>query len=134
MQIFKSVSGIILALVIFTVVWYIGNVILSLWDTLRDNRNFLQDAFRELFTPGLGAYLAMIGVDKILKEYNKSIIFYGFSIIIVLVASCSIYLMILTAKEAGFDIYDFTMQTLTPIVVIGIAYFTSKVLIRNSVK
>ena len=119
----KSIFGIILALLIFIVVWFVGNAALYLLDTLRDNRSFLQDAFREIITPGLGAYLAMIGVDKVLKAYNRSIVFYGFSVIIALVFVGSIYGMIITAKATGFGIYDFTMQTLTPIVIIGTAYF-----------
>lgn len=122
----KSIFGVILALLIFIVVWFTGNAALYLLDTLRENRNFLQDAFRELITPGLGAYLAMIGVDKVLKSYNRSVVFYGFSLILALVSAGSIYVMIITAKTAGFGIYDFTMQTLTPLVIIGAAYFAFK--------
>ncbi len=151
MRIFKSLIGVILAIILFWVIFTLSYWALGLLESLRSWSWFhqggflrtlsiilfgshaypseyvigptLQRVFINLVAAGGGAYLAMLGVDKILRVYSKKIVFYGFSAALILFTIYALVLMILVAKQAGFGIYDFSIQILTPIVAIGAAFF-----------
>ncbi|MCD4782181.1 MAG: hypothetical protein K8S27_16775 [Candidatus Omnitrophica bacterium] len=126
MKIIKSILASILAIFIFVIVWFLFDLALKLLDTLRDNRNFVQDAFRTLVSPGVGSYFTIIGVNKIFKNYSKNIVFYTFSSVLILFTVWRLSVMIPVTSQAGFGVYDFFIQILTPIVAILTAYITSK--------
>ena len=126
MKIIKSILASILAIFIFVIVWFLFDLALKLLDTLRDTRNFAQDAFGTIVSPGVGSYFAIIGVNKIFKNYNKNIVFYIFSSALILFTIWGLSVMIPVASQAGFGIYDFSIQILMPIVATATAYFTSK--------
>lgn len=81
----------------------------------------------ELAASGLGAYFAIKLVDKILKAYNKKILFYGFAMVFTIFTTIALTLMTLTAESAGFGLYDFSLQILSPIVAIIVAYCLIKI-------
>ena len=152
MRIFKSIMGIALSIILFLVICTLSYWALALLEGLRSwtwlhQGGFLrtlskiivgsnaypseytigsklQHLFINLMAIGAGAYLAMLGVDKILRaSYSKKIVLYGFSAALVLFAICALILMISVAKQAGFGAYDFSIQILTPIVAISVAFF-----------
>ena len=154
MRIFKSLIGVILSIVFFWVIFTLSYWVLALIEGLRSwvwlhQGDFLRmlskiifgssaypsehvigsrllDLFINLMAAGFGAYLAMLGVYKILKEsYSKKFVLYGFSVFLILFAMRSLILMISVAKQAGFGIYDFSIQILTPIIAIGAAHFAT---------
>ncbi len=126
MKIINSMLASIIAIFIFVIVWFFFDLALKLLDTLRNNRNFIQDAFRTIISPGVGSYFAIIGVNKIFKKYNKKIVFYIFSSALILFTIWGLSIMIPVASQAGFGIYDFFILILMPIVAITTAYFTNK--------
>ncbi len=144
MKIFKSLLGVILAcifyVVIFTLIFVVfkllrlaevwawvqgGNFYRTLLTILLD-RNAPpspSEFFHNLLASGIGAYLALAGVNKIFSDYNKKIVFYCFSAALMLFTVHALTLMIPAAKDVGFGWYDFSIQILTPIVAIGAAFF-----------
>lgn len=124
MQTLKSIGGCVIALVIFVFVWFLSNLALKLLYTLRGDLSTIDNLCRELLSSGFGAYFAMTGVDKILKTYNKNIVFYGFSSVLILFTIWGLYVMIPVREQVGFMTYDFSIQILTPLVAIATAYFT----------
>jgi len=74
----RSLIGVILALIVFLLVWFIGNAASLVLDTVRGNRNSIQDFAREIVIPAAGAFAGMMSVDKFIKKYNKHIVFYSF--------------------------------------------------------
>lgn len=154
MRIFKSLIGVIIAIILFWIIFTLSYWVLGLLESLRSwtwvhqggflrtlSKIFvgsqaypseyiigskLQRFFINLMATGIGAYLAMIGVDKILRTYSKKFVLYGFSAVLILFTMYALILMISVAKQAGFEVYDFSIQILTPIVAIVTAYFTTE--------
>jgi uncharacterized membrane protein AbrB (regulator of aidB expression) len=124
--IFRSLIGVLLALVVFILVWFIGNAALKILDTARGNRNFLQDFAREVGMPALGAYVGLMSVDQFIKKYNKHIVFFLFSAIILALIVASLVIQIPVAEEAGISKYDLVLTALSGITSVGAAYITYK--------
>jgi len=151
MRIFKSLIGVILSIILFWMLFTLSYWGLGLLESLRSwswvhQGGFLQSLEKTLFgrqayssehvigfalqrffinlvATGIGAYFAMRGVNKILRTYSKKIVFYGFSAALILFTIYAFVLIIPVAKQVGFGIYDFSIQILTPIVAIGVAFF-----------
>ena len=124
--IIKSLLASFVAISVFVVFWFLADLTLILLGFLKNKKNFVQDLFRLLLTPGIGSCIAMITVDKIFKEYNKTIVLGIFSGSFIIFTIWSLSVMIPVAEKAGFGIYDFCIQVITPIVAILTAYITSK--------
>lgn len=124
--VFRSLIGVVLALIVFILVWFIGNAALMLLDTARDNRNLLQDFAREVGMPAAGAFAGMMSVDKLIKKYNKHIVFYLFSAIVVVLIVLSLAIQIPVAAEAGISKYDLVLTALSGITSVGAAYYAYK--------
>lgn len=124
--VFRSLVGVLLALVIFMLVWFVGNAALMILDTARNNRNLLQDFAREVGMPALGAYLGLMSVDKIMKRYNRHIVFYVFAAIIVILIGLSLAIQIPVAEEAGISKYDLVLTALAGVTSVSAAYITYK--------
>lgn len=116
--------GVILALVVFILVWFIGNAALMILDTARDNRNLLQDFAREVGMPAFGAYAGLMAVDQFVKRYNKHVVFYLFSAIVIALIVLSLVIQIPVASEAGISTYDLVLTALSGITSVGAAYIT----------
>jgi len=125
-EIIKSILVSIVVILIFIIVWFLFGLALKLLDTLRKNRSFVQDLFRTLISPGFATYFAILGANKIFKTYNKKLVLYIFSGSFILLTFWALYLMIPITKQAGFGLYDFFIQLVTPIIAILTAYFTFK--------
>lgn len=125
-EIIKSILVSIVVILIFVIVWFLFDLALKLLDTLRKNRNFVQDLFRALVSPGFATYFAILGANKIFKTYNKKLVLYIFSGSFILFTFWALYLMISVTKQAGFGLYDFFIQLATPMIAIVTAHFTFK--------
>ena len=130
--IFRSLIGVILALVVFILVWLIGNAALKILDTARDNRNLLQDFAREVGMPAVGAYVGVMAVDRFVKEYNKQIVFYLFSAIVIALIVLSLVIQIPVANEAGISTYDLVLTALSGITSVGAAYIAYQTKLKYS--
>jgi uncharacterized membrane protein AbrB (regulator of aidB expression) len=124
--ILRSLLGVGLALLAFLVVTFIGNAALKLLDTARGNRNLLQDFAREVGMPALGAYAGLMAVDQFIKKYNKHIVFYLFSAIVVALIILSLAIQIPVASEVGITKYDLLLTALSGVTSVGAAYVTYK--------
>ena len=145
MRIFKSLLGVVLSLILFWVIstlsywalvllesfrswtWFHGGELFRTFSKILVGHHAYpspQGFFNNLLATGVGAYLAIKGVDKLLKEYSRKIVFYGFSVSLILFTGYAIILMIPAAKDLGFGFYSFSIQILTPVVAIGTAFFT----------
>lgn len=124
--IFRSLIGVVLALTVFIVVWFVGNAALMLLDTARGNRNLLQDFAREVGMPAAGAYLGMLTVEQFIKKYNKHIVFYLFAAIVVALIVLSLAIQIPVAEEAGISTYDLVLTVLSGVTAVGAAFVAYK--------
>jgi NADH:ubiquinone oxidoreductase subunit 3 (subunit A) len=124
--ILRSLIGVVIALLVFIVVTLVGNAALKLLDTARGNRNLLQDFAREVGMPAFGAYVGLLSVDHFIKRYNKHIVFYLFSAIVVALIALSLVIQIPVASEAGITKYDLLLTALSGITSVGAAYITYK--------
>jgi uncharacterized membrane protein AbrB (regulator of aidB expression) len=124
--ILRSLIGVLLALVVFTLVWFIGDAALKILDTVRGNRNLLQDFAREVGMPAVGAYVGLMSAAQIVKKYNKHIVFYLFSAIVVALIVLSLVIQIPVAFEAGITKYDLLLTALSGVTSVGAAYITYK--------
>ena len=124
--VFRSLIGVVLALIVFILVWFIGNAALMLLDTARDNRNMIQDFAREVGMPAAGAFAGMMSVDKFIKKYNKHIVFYLFAAIVVTLIVLSLAIQIPVAEEAGISKYDLILTALSGLTSVGAAYYAYK--------
>lgn len=122
----KSLLASFVAILVFVVVCFLADITLKLLFTLKNKRDFVQDLFTILFTPGVGSCIAIITVNKIFKEYNKTIVLGIFSGSFIIFTIWALSVMIPVAEKAGFGIFDFCIQIITPIVAILTAYITSK--------
>jgi len=149
MRIFKSLLGVILALVFYVVIFTLFFWALELMHSARvwawvrggdfcrfvitfirgyPDPPLLMGFYSNLFASGIGAFLAIAGVNKILRDYNKMIVFYGFSAALMLFTIRALTVMIPAAEDLGFGWYEFSIQILTPIVAIGAAFFATCIL------
>lgn len=124
--VFRSLIGVVLALIVFILVWFIGNAALMLLDTARGNRNMIQDFAREVGMPAAGAFAGMMSVDAFIKKYNKHIVFYLFSTIVLALIVLSLAIQIPVAAEAGISKYDLVLTALSGITSVGAAYYAYK--------
>lgn len=68
-------------------VWVQGGKIYRTLLTVLLGRNATpspSEFFNNLLASGIGAYLALVGVNKVFGDYNKKIVFYGFSAALIL--------------------------------------------------
>ena len=123
MNFIRSAVGIVLAIIIFIVSWVAINAIVGLRDFIQSGNELYNKLGREILSPGVAAYIAIYGTDKIIKE-DKRYTFYSLSIFIVIFTIISIVLMIRNGQQ--LDVLDFVIQLLTPIAVIVGAFLASK--------
>jgi hypothetical protein len=124
--IFRSSLGVIIALVVFFLVWFVGNAALKILDTVRGNRNLIQDFAREVGMPAIGAYVGMMSVDKYIKKYNKHIVFFTFSAIVIVLIGLSLVIAIPLVGKTEITNYDLVLTALSGITPVGAAYLTYK--------
>ena len=133
MKTFKSLLGTILSLLIFSIVWFVSDLVFELvepvlrwWVAPGTTRDFLQELMRPLIPAGVGGYIAMLGLRqvKIMEEYNKKFIFGGFSLVLILFSGYTLITLIIpAAKDLDFGVYDFSIHILTPVIAIIAAFF-----------
>ena len=101
-----TLGGIPLAFITWVVIYTLAHVALYLLDTTRGlDGDRLQGVFRELFTPGLGGYVAIYSVAKYLPKANLNFvaIVYCFTIFS-LYLLFSLYMIIFQGSK-----YDFSL-------------------------
>jgi len=131
-SIFMSVTGIVVAIIIFTSVWFIGAILFYLFDSLRGLGNDkLQYVFRELFIPGVGGYVAMVAVDSWLSKSSLKLVFYGFSAAILIVVGIYIGFVGPLAGKIGEDFWGMLLSTLSIVASIVGAYIYAKEHMNN---
>lgn len=75
----SSLLGIILAVVIFVLVAYVGYIAFTLFDNLRGlGDDKLQSLFREVVCPGFAGYAAMYSVGKWVPKASVRVVFFTF--------------------------------------------------------
>jgi hypothetical protein len=118
-----SLFGIGLALFVWFVFAVVGHALLYLFDLLRGLAgDVLQSIFRELFMPGLGGYFGIAVVHDRMSKYNRSVVFYGFCSIIVVLVFGSLAYVLPVAKPAGIKTYDLVIHFLSGVTSLGGAY------------
>lgn len=66
-------GGVFLAFIIWLVIYTLAHALLFLLDVSRGlDENLLQEIFRELISPGVGSYVAIVVVRKFLPKSNLS--------------------------------------------------------------
>jgi hypothetical protein len=109
-----TLLGIVVSIIIFIAVWYIGGILLNLLDMTRGLSNDkLQSIFKEIFMPGLGGYAAMASVDSWIKRANKKIVFYVFSSLILVLIGSYIWVMSPVASAFGENLWTIMFTVLT---------------------
>ena len=130
----KSVGCLLLACLIYVGVLFLANILLYLLNLIRGTENvWIEKIFRELASPAAGGYAGMVFVNKIFKAYNKNIVFFGFSTLIIIFYTITATMMIILWGSGRFTIYDVVMTILSTPASIIPAYYAYKKEIAPSV-
>lgn len=102
---FHTLGGILLAFIIWCVIYAVAHAVLYLWDMSRGlGDDWLQGIFRELVTPGVGAYVAICCVRKYLPKANLIwVAVVVCSPIVALYIFLSLYLIIFHGSDYEFS-------------------------------
>jgi hypothetical protein len=108
-----SMGGVVLAGIVFVVVWFVGGILFGLLDQLRglgDSR--LQEVFRTLLVPGAGGYFAMAAVGRWLPSASIRGVFFGFSGVIFILAGMFITFLISATRRVELTFWEGTLPLL----------------------
>ena len=100
----KTIIGIPLAFIIWLLIYCVAHIALYLLDLSRGlEDDWLQIIFRELVTPGIGGYTAIVFVDRHLSGANLKWVAIGFCSPLVFFYICvSLYIIIFLRNEYDF--------------------------------
>ena len=122
-----SLIGLLLAIIIFVAVWFIGYFLFNAFDSIRGLGNDkLQGIFREIVTPGVGGYAALSVATNYLKKANPRFVFFGFSALILVFIGIYIGIVVPVAGKAGVGIWEFLLSMVSIVASILGAYFACK--------
>ena len=116
----------VLAFILFFSLTGIFEFVFHALDQIRGDNLFLQNIWSSLFAAIIASYLAMKTIELIFSKYRKIYILTLYSASLLAFLIWSLYVMIPTAKLAGFTIQDFLIQVLDPLAAIFTALFTLK--------
>lgn len=118
-----SLLGIGLAVVVWLAVAVIGHTLLYLLDWFRGLAgDVLQDIFRQLFMPGVGGFAGIAVVHDRMTQYNRTLVFYGFCLLVALLVFGSLAYVLPVAKPAGINTYDLVIHFLSGVASLVGAY------------
>ena len=102
-----SVAGIVLAGVVFVVVWFAGGFLFNVLDHLRGLGNDrLQAVFRALVVPGVGGHLALSAVSRQLPTASIRGVFFGFSGLIFILVGLYIAFIVSAARRVELSVWE----------------------------
>jgi len=120
----RSILAVLMAILVFAVIWYVGSVIFNLWDFTRGiSQDWLQAVFRELLVPGMAGYFSLMLVANVFRHYNRHIVFYGFVGVIALVMAGYVILVVPVALEIQLSGWDLVISVLSLGCAAGGAYY-----------
>ena len=101
----NTLGGIFLAFLIWCVIYTLAHAVLYLWDVSRGiDNDWLQGIFRELVTPGVGGYAAIVSVSKYLPKANLGWVTVVFCFpIVTFYIFFSLYLMVFHGSNYEFS-------------------------------
>ncbi|ACV36804.1 hypothetical protein [Accumulibacter sp.] len=77
----QTIFAVPVAIAIWLAVYTAAYMALGLLDSVRGlGDDWLQKIFRELFTPGVGGYVAILATNSWLSRANRKTVFWGFSV------------------------------------------------------
>jgi hypothetical protein len=122
-----SIWGVIVAIMIFILVWIVGGVAMYFFDMARGlGDSMLQTVFRELFIPGVGGFAAMHAVLTWVERASVKVAFFGFSGFIFVLIGVNLGFVMPIADEAGISTMDLLLSFGSMVAAIGGAFYVVK--------
>lgn len=108
-----SLIGVLLAGLVFVVVWFVGGFLFTLFDHLRGLGNDrLQAVFRLLFVPGVGGHFALVVVDHWIPRASMRGVFFGFSGLLFILVGVYIGLLLPVAGRLDANVWEMLVPVL----------------------
>ena len=122
-----TVLAILLATVIFLLLWFGGVVLINLFDPVRRLGDEKLEAIgRELLVPGVAGYAAMAAVEAWTPKANARFAFFGFSAIILIVAGAYVGFIGPIATQIGTSFWGMLLAVGSNIAALVGAYLCAR--------
>lgn len=122
MNIVKSLTASVVALIIFFLVTGVIEFLFNILDRLRGDKFLLQEIWSSILAAILGSYFAMKCIERLFSKYRRLIILTVYSTAHLAFLIWALYYMVPSAPKLGFGIKKFSIQILTPVASILTAF------------
>lgn len=103
-----QIGALIVSLIVFVFVWLLASLLLMGLDHIRGLGNdWLQSLFRDVIAPWVGGYAGIAAGLNWLKRSTAKFVFYGFTIIVLLLIGTYLGFVGLVRAQAGISVASF---------------------------